>query len=306
VDIRQLRYFTMVIEVGTVSRAAEALNIVQPALSHQLARLEEELGSKLLIRSTKGVVPNDAGRAFYEHAKFILRQIESAKQVVRAKAGVVSGPISIGLAPSTASILGMPLLRAFRERYPDIVLTLIEALSGHLEGHLLSRHVDLAILFSERLPAQVTREFLFEEQLFLIRRSVTNGRAAATVTLQQAMAHPLIVPTRAHGLRKELDLAFAQLPGAPRIVAEIDSLPMLMDAVVEGVGATIQPWAALGRIDREHLCVEQVSDAGVGRANYLCMSPFGPLTSTAAAARDLMRETALGLVKSQEWQGVKV
>jgi LysR family tcuABC transcriptional regulator len=306
VDIRALRYFTAVIEVGTVSRAAEALNIVQPALSRQLSRLEEELGSKLLIRSAKGVVPNEAGRAFYEHAKFILRQIESAKQVVSSKAGVLAGPISIGLAPSTASILGMPLLRAFRERYPDIVLTLIEALSGHLKGQLLSRVVDLAILFSERLPREVESEFLLEERLFLIRRAPSKGRAPGTVTLQQAVAHPLIVPTRAHGLRSELDAAFSQLRLAPKIVAEIDSLPMLMDAVVEGMGATIQPWAALGRIDRKHLRVEQISDADVGRTNYLCSPPSSQLSPTAVAARGLVREIALELVRNREWQGVKV
>src|SRR3954447_4649092 len=113
-ELRQLRYFVAVVETGAVSRAAEMLHIVQPAVSQQLAHLEAELDTKLLIRSSKGAAPNDAGRAFYEHAKFILRQCDSAKSVLRATSSKVSGPVSIGLASTTAAVLGVALLLEFR------------------------------------------------------------------------------------------------------------------------------------------------------------------------------------------------
>jgi LysR family tcuABC transcriptional regulator len=304
-DIRQLRYFVAVMEAGTISGAAEMLNMVQPALSQQLARLERELGSKLLIRSPKGVEANEAGRAFYDHARFILRQLDAARDVVRSKAGAVGGPISVGLAPSTASILGMPLVREFRRRYPEVVLTVIEALSGHLEGHLVSRVVDVAILFSDRLPVDVDSERLFDERLFLIcRRSGARSRSRR-VSLRHALAMPLVVPTRAHGLRKELDVAFSQQRLEPQVVAEIDSLPLLLDAVADGVGATIQPWAALGRFERRGLVACEIADPGVGRTNYLCSASQAQLSPTAAAARALVREIAMRLVANGEWKGVK-
>jgi LysR family tcuABC transcriptional regulator len=304
-DIRQLRYFVAVMEAGTVSRAAEMLNIVQPALSQQLGRLERELGCKLLIRSTKGVVPNEAGRAFYDHARFVLRQLDAARDVVRSKAGAIGGPISVGLAPSTGSILGMPLLREFRRRYPEVVLTVIEALSGHLEGQLISRLVDVAILFTDRLPADVERERLFSERLFLIRRARGRQGRAKSITLRQALGHPLVVPTRSHGLRKELELVLGQQGLAPEVVAEIDSLPLLLETVADGIGATIQPWSALGRAQRRGLCIEEIRDPQVARTNYLCSAPQTQLSPTATAARALVRDVALRLVASGEWKGVK-
>ena len=303
-ELRQLRYFIAVVEAGAVSRAAEILHIVQPAVSQQLAHLEAELGTKLLIRSSKGAVPNEAGRALYEHAKFILRQCDSAKAVLQSSGKLVNGPVSIGLAPTTAAMLGSELLLAFRKRYPDIIVTLVEAMSGHLDGMLLSHTLDVAILFNERLPAQVDCESLLTERLFLIRRGA-RSLPAGRVTLRQASAHALILPSRAHGLRKQLDLAFAHLRLFPQVVAEIDSLALVMEAVQLGIGATIQPWAALGRCagTPRGLQVEEISDPHVVRSNYLCLASKLHATPAAFAARDLVREVARGLVEGGRWKG---
>ncbi|WP_309680014.1 LysR family transcriptional regulator, partial [Polaromonas sp.] len=144
-ELRQLRYFVRIVELGSMSRAAVDLDLVQSALSQQISRLESELSTRLLQRSSKGVVPTEAGLAFFREAQLTLRHAEQA--VRAAQQSRLSGTVSVGLASTTAVVLGVPLMRAMRERYPDVRLHLVESMSGHLTSMLNSRQLDLAVLF---------------------------------------------------------------------------------------------------------------------------------------------------------------
>ena len=143
-ELRQLRYFVRVVELGSMSRAAIELDVVQSALSQQVARLESELATRLLQRSSKGVAPTEAGLAFFREAQLALRHAEQAARA--AQSSRLSGTVSVGLAPTTASVLGLPLMQAMRARYPDVRLHMVESLSGHLSTMLNARQLDLAVL----------------------------------------------------------------------------------------------------------------------------------------------------------------
>ena len=153
-ELRQLRYFVRVVELGSFSRAAADLDMVQSALSQQVARLEGELSARLLTRSAQGVSPTEAGIAFFREAQLTVRH---ADQAVRAAQDArLSGTVSIGLPPTVASILGVPLLHAMRERYPDVRVHLVESLSGHLANLLNARQLDLAVLYGSH-PGRTRR-----------------------------------------------------------------------------------------------------------------------------------------------------
>ena len=116
-ELRQLRYFVRIAELGSMGRAALDLDMVQSALSQQISRLESELSTRLLQRTAKGAVPTEAGLAFFREAQLALRH---ADQAARAAAqGRLTGSVSVGLSPTTASVLGVPLMRAMHARYPD-------------------------------------------------------------------------------------------------------------------------------------------------------------------------------------------
>ena len=104
-DIRQLRTFVHVAELGSFSKAADRLHIAQPALSRQIRLLESELKAALFIRHGRGVRLTDAGTLFLDRASGILRQIEQARADVAAEAGDVSGEVSIGVPPSVGIVL---------------------------------------------------------------------------------------------------------------------------------------------------------------------------------------------------------
>ena len=296
-ELRQIRYFVRVVELGSMSRAALELDMVQSALSQQISRLEGELATRLLQRTSKGVVPTEAGLAFFREAQLTLRHAEQAR---------LSGTVSVGLAPTTASVLGVPLMRAMRARYPDVRLHMVESLSGHITSMLNARQLDLAVLFDTHAARRWSVMPLLEEKLFFIRsRQGLDAKAPAKVRMAQLKGVPLILPTGTHGLRSTLDTVFARARLQPNVVAEIDSLPMLMDAVDAGLGGTLQPWAAVGRFadaqQRFHLA--EVADPQARRVNALCSLSDDELSPAALATRVVLADCARELVRSGRWVG---
>ncbi len=309
-ELRQLRYFVRVVELGSMSRAAVDLNLVQSTLSQQISRLESELSTRLLQRSSKGVVPTEAGLAFVREAQLALRHVEQATRA--AQQARLTGTVSVGLASSTASVLGLPLIRAMRERYPDVRLHLVESMSGHLTSMLNSRQLDLALLFDTGAARRWSVLPLLEERLFLISPRERTAAAPAgplrSLRMAQLKGLPLVLPTGSHGLRSALDAAFARARFKPVVVAEIDSLATLMDVVGSGLGSTVQPWAALGRIAdaSQRFQWGEIVDAQVLRTNALCSLSDDELSPAALATRVVLADCARELVRSGQWLGTRL
>lgn len=303
-ELRQFRYFVRVVELGSMSRAALDLGVVQSALSQQISRLESELATRLLQRSSKGVVPTEAGLAFFREAQLTLRHADEASRA--AQQSRLSGSVSVGLAPTTGSVLGLPLMQAMRERYPEVRLHIVESLSGHLSTMLNARQLDLAVLFDTHPARRWSVTPLLEEKLFLIgpRRS----DAKARVRMAELKGLPLILNSGAHGLRSTLDAAFARARFKPVVAAEIDSLALLMDAVDAGLGCTIQPWAALGRFAdaQERFQLSEIADAQVRRLNSLCSLSDDELSPAGLAARVVLAGCARELVQAGRWGGARL
>lgn len=302
-ELRQIRYFVRVVELGSMSRAALELDMVQSALSQQISRLEGELATRLLQRTPKGVVPTEAGLAFFREAQLTLRHAEQAARA--AQQARLTGSVSVGLAPTTASVLGVPLMRAMRARYPDVRLHLVESLSGHITAMLNARQLDLAVLFDTGTARRWSVLPLLKEKLYCIRASEGLATAPTRVRMAHLKGLPLILPTGIHGLRSTLDQLFARTRYQPQLVAEIDSLPMLMEAVDSGLGATLQPWAAVGRYpdaaQRFHLA--EIADAQAWRVNVLCSLSDDELSPAALATRVVLADCARELVRSGGWSG---
>lgn len=306
-DIRQLRYFVRIVECGSLSKAARQLLLAQPALSQQLTKLEEEVGRPLLHRSSKGISPTDNGLALYHHARFMIRQLDQALSIARNETGAVQGMVTVGLPATTVAAIGLPLLRRVRERYPHILLNIVEGMSGHIAQLMRNDQLDLAVLFFKDAVSDVTVEPLQVEELFLMlplhSRLVPAGRK--TITVAEVTGIPLILPTGAHGLRRRIEAEFENRGLAINVVAEIDSLSLLMNCVYDGMGATIKPMGAVmqegarGRYWR-HL---RFSDLRFRRRNFLYSAPTGRLTAAAAAVARELKEAVRELIEDPAWSG---
>lgn len=301
-EIRQLRYFASIVEHGSIGKAALELGLVTSALSQQITRLENELSTRLLQRTSTGVVPTDAGIAFLRQAQLALRHIDDA--ALAARQARLSGHVSVGMAPSTSGVMGVAFMKAMRERYPHVRLRMVESLSGHLGTMLGARQIDLAILFREEPAQRWSMMPLLDEKLFLVGRTDLPGMPAGPqAKLGKLGDLPLILPTSKHGLRSLLDTAFRHAGYEPNIAVEVDGLAMLMDAVRGGIGATIQPGAALARAENAMLASVPVADGDATRPNLIASVSDDELSPAGLAARVLLAEVARTLVANERWPG---
>lgn len=300
-ELRQLRYFVRVAEVGSMGRAAVELGVVTSALSQQISRLESELSTRLLQRSAAGVRPTEAGVAFLQQARLALRHADDA--AASARDARLTGHVSLGLASSTAAVLALPLLQALRERHPGVRVHLVESLSGNLATMLNGRLLDLAVVFETESARRWSVQPLLDEALFVIGVPTLPGMPRGrSVRLSALAGLPLVLPTGTHGLRAVVNAAFAQVRREPRVVLEVDGLGTLMDTVRAGLAATIQPGAVAARVPAG-LTTVPITDRRARRRSLLASLSDDELSPAALAVRVTLRDVAATIVRQGGWPG---
>jgi LysR family nitrogen assimilation transcriptional regulator len=295
-NIRRLRYFLKIIDVGSLTRAAEVLHIAQPALSQQLSTLEEEFKQRLVVRSKQGVTPTAAGLVLYRHAQTILRQLDQACSDVSSAGLNLSGSVSIGLAPGTAaSALALPLLKAVRASYPGIVLYINENFGTTLSELIMNGRMDMAVLYGFNTLPGLDYTTLQNEQMYLV--SPDGGRGGdehgplADIALSEVFDLDLLLPRSYNVVRKLVDAAFMRSQRTPRVVAEIESLATLSAAVLAGVGSTILPGSTASALAASgNVCLRRIVHPVIEASLALCLSSHLPLSAPAQAVKMIVLE----------------
>ncbi|WP_313064241.1 nitrogen assimilation transcriptional regulator NAC [Atlantibacter hermannii] len=241
-NLRRLKYFVKIVDIGSLTQAAEVLHIAQPALSQQVATLEGEMDQQLLIRTKRGVTPTEAGKILYAHARTILRQCEQAQLAVNNVGHTLSGHVYIGIAPGTAAAsITLPLLQAVRNELPDVLVYLQENSGSQLNDKLLSGQLDMAVLYDRTPVAGIASQPLLKEELFLVGAQDCPG---PQVDLTSVAAMNLFLPRDYCAVRKRVDEAFALRRLSAKIIGEIDSTSTLTAAIASGMGVTVLPESA--------------------------------------------------------------
>ena len=299
-ELRQLRYFVGISEAGSLLKASARLHVAQPALGQQMAALEQELGARLFDRSSRGMTLTDAGRTFLEHAKLVLADVERARGAVRETAAVPSGDVAIGLPTTVAQVATVPILKACRERLPQVHLKLVEAYSGFVHEWLLSGRLDLALLFGDQAEPALAKRPLLDDRLAFVSPPGTAAPGATTLaTLSQ---WPLVLPGREHGLRRLIDEACAREGLTLEVIAEIESLPNVKRAVEAGLGHTILPLGAVAEeVAAGRLAAAPIEHPSIPRRVVIATNMARPTTPAAGAVVDLVIEVVRGLVDSGAW-----
>lgn len=236
--IHHLRYFVKIVEAGSFSAAAVAIHIAQPALSQQIAELEQMLGVKLLHRNARGVRPTTAGEVLFAEATSILRQIERIPGAVRSAGGEAQGAVSLGMSSTLASSLAGAFMEASRKALPKVALRFSTDDSMSLRARIQDQTLDLAVVFEDEQTGSFARSPLFRQRMFLIRRK-TGSRPPSSITLDRLAALPLVLPNHPNLVRSILDRIFAEAGIVPNIVAETDVFSGMLSAVQTGMGEAI-------------------------------------------------------------------
>jgi LysR family tcuABC transcriptional regulator len=284
-ELRQLRYFVRAVDLGSFSRAASDLGTVPSTLSQQISRLESSVATRLLERNVRGVSPTAAGLEFYREAQLALRHVEHASAVAQNARG--GGRVSIGLAPTTADMIGMSFLLRTRERYPALRINLMECPTGQLSHMLDIKKIDLAVLFDVQDGLRWHTQLLGSEKIYFIesaRIRPTFG-SRTRIPMEKLAGVPLILPSAYNGLRRQLDASFLSHGLQPELVAEIDSLGTLRNAVLAGIGPTLHAWAAVASVPDTANLYRLVEIEGVVRNNSLCCLNPDELSMATLGAR---------------------
>nr|WP_308421328.1 LysR substrate-binding domain-containing protein [Polaromonas eurypsychrophila] len=239
--MRRLEYFVAVAEAGSFSQGAAALHMSQPALSQQVALLEQETGQRLFTRTGRGVEPTEAGLALLVHARGIFELAEKARVDMRERELTPSGRITIGLPPRVAHAMTADMVQRFRSEFPDAAISVAEGLSIRLREWLVAGRLDVAVLFDPPASPLLHMETLVREPLVLMATTLLPTR----MRLAEVAALPLVLPSRPNALRQLLEKE-AQPKGLTlKVVAEVDSIQTVLSLVARGVAATVLPASSL-------------------------------------------------------------
>lgn len=304
-DLRQLRYFVTIVEVGSFSRAAHRLRVAQPALSQHVRNMELDLGVELLFRSPQGVRPTEAGETLVRHARLILGQMEVAREAVRRGQVEPEGEVRFGLPGTVSQMLCVPLISAARRRYPKIRLRVAEAMSGFVLDWLRDGKIDLGVLYrSVNERTLEARHVLSEDLCLLGPAEPMDGGHPPDGPVPFAMLEQLtlILPSHGHGLRDLIEERALAEGARLRTVIDIDTYGQIKLLVQGGLGYSILPAAALRTEVQEGLL--KIWPMGVpvlSRDLHLVRPADRPLPSAVTAIENLAYLTLVRLVREGTW-----
>ncbi|AMQ75576.1 MULTISPECIES: LysR family transcriptional regulator [Bacillus] len=190
--ITQLRVFVQIAETGSFTKAGQALNMTQPAVSHAISALESELGIKLIIRERRnGVRLTDTGGKILVHIREVLKGIEKAEQLAAAERGLEQGTIHIGTFPAASAYFIPKLISVFKKRYPKLELVLHEGTADEVKEWLQSRMIDAGILL---FPTEDMDYFLLKkDKMAAVMHKDHPLAARSTVTIKDLDGEPMVV-----------------------------------------------------------------------------------------------------------------
>lgn len=297
-DLRQLTSLVTVAEVGSVTKAARVLHLVQPAVTRQIRTLEEELGVSLFERTRTGMVPTAEGELLLERARRALRELERARAELRPDPGEVTGSVTVGLLESTIDVLALPLVAAVTERFPAIELRLVTAYSGHLQQWLDSGDVDISLLYNLTATPSLAVVPLLREQLWAVAPPDAGLTPDTAVPWRSVCEHPLVLPVTGHGLRALIDQVRSSLPAA----LHTNSMHLQKKLVLAGHGWTILPAAGVAAdVAAGLLSGAPVTEPDVVRSVVLGLRRGARTPAPVAAVAAELERLVRSLVRSAAW-----
>lgn len=303
-ELSQLRTIIHVAELGSLSKAADRLNIAQPALSRQVRLLEEELGTRLFERHGRGMVISEAGQEVLRHAYRINAEIQEIRSAVSDSDASLRGHVSIGMPPTVSDILSVPLVLAFQEKHPDATIRVVSAYSGYVLDWLHRGEIDAAILFESKSARSVKSEPLLEEKLFLIGPEDSDLDPNQPVDFTKLESERLLLPSAGHSLRNLLDECAKARGIQLRVTVEADSYSTLKNLVRAGHGTTILPLGPIHEeISRGTLTHAPIANPVPKRRLMTTIPSDRPPTRLTRFAYEVLKSSATQLVNEGIWPG---
>jgi DNA-binding transcriptional LysR family regulator len=303
-DIVQLKTLIHVAELGSLSKAADRLQIAQPALSRQIRLLEKELGTYLFERHGRGMVITEAGREVLEHAVRIMAEMDDIRQTASSGHSSYKGTVMIGTTPTVSEIVSVPLVRRITESHPKLGIRLLSAFSGHLLDWLQRGELDVAVTYNPQPLKSLRIVPVMMEDLLLVGTDKARLSLKNPVEFKRLAKEKLVLPSPRHGLRGIVEECARKAGIDLNISIEADSFGAMVDLVRNGFGSTILPLAPIyEQVKSGLLTAVPLVDPTPARKLVLTYSADRPITPAARFVGQTFSEITTDLVKRRIWIG---
>ncbi|MFN7086860.1 MAG: LysR family transcriptional regulator [Burkholderiales bacterium] len=261
-DLRSIRYFVQIAELGSITRAAAHLSIAQPALSRHVHAIEEELGVQLLVRLPRGVRLTGAGRQFLDHCRRILRELDRARDELRSSSEVPSGRVILGLSPTVGPLLLPGVIERVRRQCPQITLKIVEWFSTQLYDALLTGRVDVAVLTNAPPSRALKFTPLISEPIVVLAPPQPRG-TRQFYTLPELSKTPVVT---SEAIRHIVEEQIGRYGWRLNVEAEIDAIEAIRRLLLRGGSASILPVSAFhDDVAAGRIAAFPIADANVHR-----------------------------------------
>lgn len=300
-DLRQLRYFTVLAAQQHFGRAADVLHIAQPALTRQIQILESELGVHLFERHPRGASLTEAGVFLLGRAQFLLRYAQQLRDDMSTHQSEPAGVVAIGLSPGMAPLLAVPLMLRIQNRFPAVRLRFVEGFAPTLHDMVLKGEVDLAVLNGSVRAIDLVMEPLLREQMCLIGRSDDLRLNRKQISVGELTGIPLVMTGLAKsGVRLELEAVAARVGTELETLVEVESLDVAKRLVLAGIGLTVH-FAAVVHEDvlMRRLTAVPIEELFLNR--MIARAAGRPVSRATEALMGVLREVVENEVGNGRW-----
>lgn len=261
-DLRGIRYFVQIAELGSITRAAQHLRVAQPALSRHVHGLEEELGVPLLVRLPRGVRLTTAGRQFLDHCQRILRELVRAQDDLRSGSATAQGRVIVGVSPTTGPLLLPGVVERMRRQCPQINLKVVDGFSNQLYDWLQAGRADVAVLTNPVNSRTIKMTPLISEPIVVFAQAQERGMPRFLTAAE--LARTPVISTEA--IRLIADEQLQRQRSRVRVEVEIDSVEAIRRLVLRGTSMALMPVSTFhDDVLAGHLTATPVADANIHR-----------------------------------------
>ena len=281
------KLFVQLAELGSLSRAATALDVPQSMVSRHLAQLEQDCGARLFRRTGRGVVLTEFGEQIFPRITAMIAQAEVLADDIHTSGGLPAGEVRVGLLPSTVPLLASALFASVRERHPKIRLHLMEGTNAQLQELVQDGRLDMALLAREDDPPTSDEPILARVSLKLIGPRDAPLLQRETVEFARLHGQALVLPSPPHPIRMRLE----QLARARQIelnmAVEADSIRLQHAIAAAGGGyAVTTGLPGSGALDAQ-LAAAPIVEPEIWPVPVLCTTLRRPHT---LATREVYRQ----------------
>ncbi|MGE4243068.1 LysR family transcriptional regulator [Ramlibacter sp.] len=294
--------FVKVATLGSLTRAAAALDVHQSAISAQIAALEEECGGRLFNRTGRGVKLTELGARVLPQVQALLQQADQFSDDILANGSVPRGDVTVGVVASTARPLIRVLFQRTRERFPGIRLNVVEGFSGNLDEWLASGLIDVGVLHRYGTTLGPSEQRLAMGETYLVGRTGEPLCEASEVEFARLDRVPLALPANPSSMRSLAEQIARRASVSLDVAFETNSLHLMKDIVINGGVYALLPFQAVfAEVQAGVLRASRVVGPSIERTVALGTRKHQPLSLAAREIATLLAEIATGLIDSGDW-----